>query len=188
MTQQDAAREGLDRISVLLPLPLSGAYDYLADPALDLRPGDFVRVPLGARVAIGVVWDPAPLDPEAKAPARLREALGRVGDLVLPEASRRLVDWVAQYTMSAPGAVLRMAMSMPEALEPPVAVEGWTLSPSAPHPVVAEPGARRDTAPRRRVLEAMASMPPATTAAIARAADVGAGVVRAMAEAGWLVP
>ena len=78
MTQQDAAREGLDRIGVLLPLPLSGAYDYLADPALGLRPGDFVRVPLGARVAIGVVWDPVPPDPGAKAPARLREAIGRV--------------------------------------------------------------------------------------------------------------
>jgi primosomal protein N' (replication factor Y) len=188
MTQQDAAREGLDRISVLLPLPLSGAYDYLADPALGLRPGDFVRVPLGARVAIGVAWDPAPPDPEAKAPARLREAIGRVGDLCLPEASRRLVDWVAQYTMSAPGAVLRMAMSVPEALEPPAPVEGWTLSPAAPNPVLAEPGARRVTAPRRRVLEAMAAMPPATTAAIARAAGVGAGVVRAMAEAGWLAP
>ncbi|MFM8989718.1 MAG: transaldolase family protein, partial [Alphaproteobacteria bacterium] len=121
-------------------------------------------------------------------PAIRTEVLGRVGDLVLPEASRRLVDWVAQYTMSAPGAVLRMAMSVPEALEPPDAVEGWTLSPAAPNPVVAEPGARRVTAPRRRVLEAMASMPPATTAAIARAAGVGAGVVRAMAEAGWLVP
>jgi len=52
------------RVRVLLPLPLAGAYDYLADAALGLAPGDPVRVPLGARVALGVVWDAAP-EPDA---------------------------------------------------------------------------------------------------------------------------
>ncbi|MCH9012433.1 MAG: hypothetical protein IIA68_05140, partial [Proteobacteria bacterium] len=37
------------RVSVLLPLPLAGAYDYLAPADLALGPGDVVRVPLGGR-------------------------------------------------------------------------------------------------------------------------------------------
>ena len=45
-----------DCVSVLLPLPLAGAYDYRAPTALGLSPGDFVVVPLGNREAVGVVW------------------------------------------------------------------------------------------------------------------------------------
>ncbi|HEX9490638.1 MAG TPA: hypothetical protein VF930_10145, partial [Stellaceae bacterium] len=37
------------RLSVLLPLPLAGVYDYLAPRGLALQPGDFVVVPLGNR-------------------------------------------------------------------------------------------------------------------------------------------
>jgi primosomal protein N' (replication factor Y) (superfamily II helicase) len=37
------------------------------------------------------------------------------------------VDWVAAYTLSPPGAVLRMAMSAPAALEPPPPQAGWQL-------------------------------------------------------------
>ena len=37
----------------------------------------------------------------------------------MTESLRRFVDWVAAYTLAPPGAVLRMAMSAPAALEPP---------------------------------------------------------------------
>ncbi|HIJ62552.1 MAG TPA: hypothetical protein HPQ04_07670, partial [Rhodospirillaceae bacterium] len=48
------------RLAVLLPLPLAGAYDYLApDDGQPLAAGDFVRVPLGRRTVTGVVWGPA---------------------------------------------------------------------------------------------------------------------------------
>ncbi|MBK5953605.1 hypothetical protein CCR92_06275, partial [Rhodospirillum rubrum] len=44
-------------VAVLLPLPLAGAYDYKV-PAGMARPavGTLVRVPLGRREEIGVVW------------------------------------------------------------------------------------------------------------------------------------
>ena len=45
------------RISVLIPLPLAGAYDYLAPDDPPLPPGAVVRVPLGGREVLGVVWD-----------------------------------------------------------------------------------------------------------------------------------
>jgi primosomal protein N' (replication factor Y) len=173
-------------LQVLLPLPLAGAYDYRADPGLDLRPGDFVRVPLGNRVAVGVVWDGAP-GADAGAPRRLKDVIARIGGARLPEAARRFVDWVANYTMSPPGAVLRMAMSVPEAIEPVAPVQGWILAPGADMPI-AEPGAKRLTPARRRVIAAMADAAAAASIAdIALRAGVGAGVVRAMAEARLLV-
>src|SRR4051812_10232494 len=45
-------------IKVLLPLPLRGALDYLppGSGAAPL-PGQFVRVSLGSRRVVGVVWD-----------------------------------------------------------------------------------------------------------------------------------
>ena len=43
-------------VRVLLPLPLADAYDYSVPDGLDLAPGTFVIVPLGKRLACGVVW------------------------------------------------------------------------------------------------------------------------------------
>src|SRR5512138_3723344 len=50
------------RVQVLLPLPLSGAYDYLvpeglAPEGLAVEPGSVVVAPLAQRELIGVVWD-----------------------------------------------------------------------------------------------------------------------------------
>ena len=48
-----------ERVSVLLPLPLAGAYDYRVEDKMVLADGDFVAVPLGSREVIGVVWGDA---------------------------------------------------------------------------------------------------------------------------------
>jgi primosomal protein N' (replication factor Y) len=186
MTAADTPDEDLV-LRVLLPLPLAGAYDYRADPEAGLQPGDFVRVPLGSRVALGVVWDGDPEIAGAAGGRRLKDIICRVGAARLPAATRRFVDWVAQYTMSPPGAVLRMAMSVPDAIEPPPLVPGWRLAPGVVDLPVVEPGAPRLTPARRRVLHAMDGAPPASIAAIAARAEVGAATVKAMAEAGLLV-
>src|ERR1700730_8131948 len=49
------AASPMRRWQILLPLPLAGAYDYVAPAELDLAPGNFVTVPLGRRVVPGVV-------------------------------------------------------------------------------------------------------------------------------------
>src|SRR5690606_7258799 len=106
-------------VSVLLPLPLGGAYDYRAPDGLELAPGGFVEVPLGPRRLFGVVWD-GRLGADRPVPAAKLKAVGRRLDAPpMRPGMRRLVEWVANYTLSAPGAVLRMAMSVPAALEPP---------------------------------------------------------------------
>jgi primosomal protein N' (replication factor Y) len=177
------------RLRVLLPLPLAGPYDYLAAPELALAPGDIVRVPLGSRVEIGVVWDTAAIPDEVPLPAaKLKRVLGRLDAPPLSDVTRRFIDWVASYSMSAPGAVLRMAISVPDALAPEAPRFGLALGVEAPNPILPEPGERRLTGARKRVLALMADGAVRTAAEIARAAGVGATVVRAMQELRWLVP
>jgi len=173
------------RVRVLLPLPLAGAYDYRADPTLGLQAGDFVQVPLGRRQVVGVVWDGAPS--EELPDARLKAVSRRCELPPMPEATRRFIDWMAAYTLSAPGAVLRMAMSVPAVFDPPRAAVGARLTAAAPEPDSTDVGDKlRLTEPRRRVLRAMRDAPPQPVAEIARVAGVGAGVVRAMVGLGWL--
>ncbi len=169
------------RVSVLLPLPLPGPYDYAAPAGPALAPGQIVKVPLGRREVPGVVWDPDPAAPGVAA-SRLREVAEVVDLPALPEAERRFVDWVADYTMAPPGAVLRMALSVPAALEPPKPVTAYRLAPGA------APAGLRLTPHRRRVLAVLAEGPARPAAELARAAGVGTGVVKGLAAAGALEP
>ncbi|HYM01887.1 MAG TPA: DEAD/DEAH box helicase family protein, partial [Stellaceae bacterium] len=168
-------------MSVLLPLPLAGAYDYAAPPHLSLDAGDFVVVPLGPRQVVGVVWGPSTGDVAA---AKVKSVVEKLPAVPLTEELRRFVDWVASYTLSPPGAVLRMVMRVPDALLPARTTTGYALSRSG-HATLAAAEASL-TAARRRVLEALKDMPPAPAADIARRAGCGAGVVRALVQLGLL--
>jgi len=176
--------EGGERVRVLLPLPLAGAYDYRVGPGLALKLGEFVRVPLGRRQAIGVVWGGSA--GEGVAEAKLRNVSARCDAPPLSAEMRRFIDWVADYTLSPPGAVLRMAMSVPEAIEPPKPTIAYRLAEEAPHPDGSDPGEVRLTTARRRVLRELGSRLPRGVAELALAAGVGAGVVRSLVEIGWL--
>ena len=151
-----------DRVAVLLPLPLSGPLDYLAGDGPPLSLGDFVRVPLGNRFVTGVVWGPAAGEHHKCRP--VKESLQLAP---LPDDSRRFIDWVAAYCLAPPGAVLKMAMSVPKALEPE--------KPPPPRLVAADPqpGGFAVTKARARVLEF--SWLPQSAADLARAAGVGPG-------------
>lgn len=164
------------RIAVLLPLPLAGPLDYLVGEGQTLTVGDFVRVPLNHRSLIGVVWSEAEaIDPEL----RCRSVNEVLPVPPLPQISRLFVDWVAQYCVAAPGAVLKMVLSAPKALE--------AERPAAPHWIAGDvPAGLALTAARERVLAA--SRVPMMAASLARAANVSAGVVRAMIDCGLLRP
>jgi len=111
-------------------LPLGGAYDYRVPDGLTLTDGDFVAIPLGSREATGVVWGQGLGD---VAEVKLKDVIGRLDCPPLPEVSGRFVDWVSRYTLSAPGAVLKMAMSVADALTPPKPVKAYALNPQAPN-------------------------------------------------------
>jgi primosomal protein N' (replication factor Y) len=165
-----------DRVAVLLPLPLFGPLDYLAGDGPSLSPGDFVRVPLSERIVTGIVWGPV-ADPTAD--LKLKPVKESLPLPPLPEETRRFIDWVAAYCLATPGAVLKMAMSVPKALEPE--------KPPPPRLVAADPPPEgfAVTPARARALEA--ARIPQSAADLARAAGVGAGVIKTMAAAGALI-
>lgn len=169
--------DGTEAVSVLLPLPVVGPYDYLVPPGMDAVPGDFVHVPLGSRELTGVVWGP----PEGGvSDAKLRPITERLDAPHLPEELRRFVDWVASYTLSAPGAVLRMVLRSPEALRPPKPITAYQIG--------TRPEDMRMTPARDRVLTILRDGPPLTGRDLAREAGVGASVIKGLANAGAIVP
>ena len=177
----------VERVSVLLPLPLAGAYDYAVPPGLALAPGDLVSVPLGRRTLVGAVWDrPAEAPDDALPETRLKAVLARVPLPGLPAAERRFIDWLAAYTMAAPGAVLRMALSVPAAFEPPRTITVYRLAePGLPEAELTAGGLRLTPA-RRRVLAVAVEGPAQTKGDLARQAGVGPAVVQGLAAAGVL--
>ena len=163
-------------VAVLLPLPLDRAYDYAVpeELAADIAPGSFVRVPLGRVERIGVVWGKGEGDVE---PARLKPVTAVLESPPMTEPLRRLIDWAADYTLAQRGAVLRMAMSVPAAVEPPPMRTAYRRG---------QGEALRMTEARSRVLALLQNGPPRTAAEIARKANVGTAVVRGLATLGTI--
>jgi len=166
-----------DLVTILLPLPLSGSYDYRVPEPLSLTPGDVVAVPLGRRQAVGVVWGPGQGGVPA---AKLKDVRARFDAPNLPLVSRQFVDWVAGYTLNPRGAVLKMMMSVPEALVPPKPSIAYGSSPTPP--VI------KMTAARQRVLALVAAGLPRSATELAREAAVSPSVIKALADAGAIVP
>ena len=180
MPAQPASLPAADgrRLHVLLPLPLDGAYDYLAPPELALSPGDFVVAPLGGRRLAGVVWGEGPADAGRMVPeGKLKPVLERLPPPPMRDSLRRFVARVAAYTCSPPGAVLRMCMSSTSALQPEKPRLGYRLAGAPPE---------RLTPARARVIGLLAEGPPRSGPELAELAGVGAAVVRGLLAAGTL--
>ena len=173
-----AAVENTGRtIRVLLPLPLADAYDYRVPDGVAVDHGHFVVVPLGKRLTVGVVWGDGAGDVAAE---KLRDVAEVLPALPMAGPLRRFVDWVAAYTLSPPGAVLRMAMSVPSAL---VAPRMETVYRAA---VPVDDAPLKLTAARRRVLEQLQEGPALPLAELAHLTGVGTSVVKTMASVGLI--
>ena len=130
-----------DTVSVLLPIPAERPYTYRVPDGMSLLPGDIVQVPLGPRQVAAVVWEG---ECDEVNPAKLREVITKFDCPPLSVELRQFVDWVANYTLSPPGMVLRMVLRVPAALDPPAPAMGLQYTGSEPE---------RMTAARGRVLE-----------------------------------
>lgn len=179
--KRTAAEDGPQRIPVLLPLPLARAYDYRVPEGLQVAPGTVVTVPFGARQLAGVVWHG--MASGEVAAAKLRQISGLADVPPLRPPLLRFIDWVASYTLSPPGEVLRMALPEAALAPPSPSRPGWRDASPLPE------GARI-TPERARVLAVLESARGLAWVGVdlARAAGVSPGVIRAMAEAGLLVP
>src|SRR5271167_523308 len=169
-------------VRVLLPLPLPAALDYLApEGGAPPEPGSFVRVPLGVRSLVGVVWGGA----DGELPVeRLKPVVEALPIPRLRPELRRFLERVAAYTMAPPGSVLRMTMSVAEALQPPRPRRVCAASPAGLAALSGTSPAKRLTQARQRVLGALRHGPPLAAAELARLAGCGPGVVRELVACG----
>lgn len=95
----------MQQLSVLIPAPLP-CYDYLSETTL--APGTFVEVPFGRKTVLGVVWDKKA---DKTIPiSKIKKIKGIVEVTPLPKQTIQFVNWVAGYTLSPLGAVLKMAL------------------------------------------------------------------------------
>ena len=169
-----AAGGTVPRVRILPLQPGLGGLDY-ADP-LGLAPGAVVAVPLGPRLVPGVVWEAGRLPARAIAASRLRPVARRLEVPPMAAPLRRLIDWIADYYLAPPGAVLRLALPA-AAFEAPAAPPGrWRLSGVAP---------ARLTPARARALAALGGL-AGSPAELAAAAGVSAAVIRGLIAAGAL--
>ena len=164
-------------VDVLVPVALDQAYSYRVPDGLELAPGDVVTVPLGARgETTGVVWAEN-LNPNPRIHNRMKDVVGKHDVPPLKTELRQFVDWVAGYTLSARGMVLRMALRMGENLGAPRERVGVRLG--------GPPPARMTTA-RARVLALFADRMTRAKGDAAKEAGVSVGVVDGLIDEGAL--
>jgi primosomal protein N' (replication factor Y) len=163
-------------VDVLVPVALDRAYSYRVPDGLALAPGDIVCVPLGAREATAVVWAENP-KPDIRLDNRLKDIEQKLEFPPLKPELRSFVDWVANYTVSSRGMVLRMCLRMGEQLGEERERVGVRLAGSAP---------ARMTPARQRVLELLADGMIRGKSEAAREAGVSAGVIDGLIDEGTL--
>ncbi len=162
--------------AILTPFPIDKAYDYAVPDGLCVEEGSYVSVPLGTREVPAVVWGEGVGDVQSD---KIKPIV-QIYDLPpLPAVHRKFLGWMAGYTMATKGAVLKLTLSVPKALEPPVTVTGYVLGDVAEDEKGISPKARA-------VLDVAKDGLPRRASELAEAAGCSTGVVKTLAEKGFL--
>jgi primosomal protein N' (replication factor Y) (superfamily II helicase) len=166
--------DSLKLVDILLPLALPKPYTYEVPEGMELELGSYVAVPLGTRMAIGVVWsEGAPTE----GISRLRKVETVFDVPPLTEAHRKFVDWLADYYVEPKGNVLRMVLRVPAVFEPPRERVAYRATGEAP---------KRMTPQRVRVLEVAQDGFAMKLQELAEAASVTPSVVKSLVKDGAL--
>jgi len=163
------------RAGVLLPLPLSGAYDYKLPKGTNVSRGLLVSAPLGPREQLGAVWGAAE---GSVGDNRLKEAVPLEGFPAIPEKLCDFVDWVANYTLSPPGMILAMVLRSGRAFAPETLRTAYVRGTVLP---------KKMTPARERVLAIANDGLARGVPALAQEANASSAVVRGLIDAGALV-
>ena len=159
---------------VLLPLALASAYSYRVPEGLELVAGNYVEVPLGPRLIIGVVWEVRPAVPTNM---KLRDVVRRFDLPILPDTHRKFIDWLANYYLEPAGNVLRMVLRSPSVFEDARQITAYRATAYRPEKLNAQ---------RIRVLDVAQQGFAMKASELAEAAGVGVPVVKALAKLGAL--
>jgi primosomal protein N' (replication factor Y) len=169
-----SADDGAAIADVLLPVAIEQPYSYAVPGGIAVAPGDFVEVPLGTRMTHGVVWETRQ---GQTGRANLKPVTARLDLPPLSSNTRKFIDWVARWTLSPRGMVLRMAIGGALQAGPEPARIGVRLTGSPPG---------RMTKIRARVLEAAEGGLAFPKAALAEAAACSTGVIDSLIDEGAL--
>ncbi len=162
-------------VDILVPFALDQAYSYRVPDGMALEPGDVVAVPLGPRSVMGVVWAENP-SPNPRIHNRMKDVDEKLDIPPLKSELRKFVDWLAEYTLSPRGMVLRMCLRMGD-LGPERERVGVRL---------AGPPPQRMTPARARVMQALADGMVRSKSEAAHDAGVSAGVINGLVDEGTL--
>jgi primosomal protein N' (replication factor Y) len=158
---------------ILVPVAIDTLYSYRVPAHLDIAPGDVVEVPLATKQTIGVVWAIR----RGIAEPRLKN-VGALYDLpALQEKLRHFIDWVARWTLSPRGMVLRMVIGIAFYAAPEKTRVGVRL---------AGPPPSRLTPARQRVLAAAQGGLAHLKSALAELAGCSVGVIDSLVDEGTL--
>ncbi|HEV7417129.1 MAG TPA: primosomal protein N' [Tianweitania sediminis] len=166
-------------VPVLVPMPAEAPYSYQVPPGMTVVPGSVVRVPLGPREVAGIVWDG---EGGGVDPRKLRPISAVFDCPPITERMRRFVEWVASYTLSAPGMVARMILRVPTAFDPEPPIDGLLFTATKPD---------RVTPARAKVLAMLAEDGGNlawSRSGLAHAAGVSLTVIDGLAAQGVLKP
>ena len=167
-----------DVVAVLLAVPLPEPYDYLVPDQMYLFDGDFVRVSLGRRQVNGVVWKAGTKKIDKN---KIKPILEMFEAPSMCFEFRTFLEWVAKYTLSPLGSILKMAISSPAALVKPKSRVIYSLSSLLPNVKI--------TSARQRVISFLEESDQLFTATeLARKAEVSVSVVKGMIKLKWLLP
>jgi primosomal protein N' (replication factor Y) len=174
--QKTSAATSTGIVDVLVPVALNQTYSYRVPRGMELKAGDVVAVPLGPREVVAVVWAEN-ANPDPRLHNRLKDIGEKLDVPPLKEELRSLVDWVANYTLSARGMVLRMTLRMGENLGPERVRTGVRLTGGAP---------ARMTPARRRLIDVVSDGLLHGKSEAAKQAGVSAGVIDGLVDEGTL--
>ena len=162
-------------VDIVIPVALDRAYSYQVPDGMALEPGDIVGVPLGAREVMAVVWAEN-TNPDPRLHNRLKDVSEKLDFPPLRPELRGFVDWVANYTLSPRGMVLRGTLRMgdlgPERVRLGVRLNG--------------PPPERMTPARRRVIALLSDGMLRAKSEAALEAGVSTGVIDGLVDEGTL--
>ena len=162
---------------ILVPYPVDKAYDYIVPDDLEVQVGDYVCVPVRGKEVPGIIWGDSEGD---VALAKLKAVISKYPLKPMSKITRDFIDWVARYTVTPKGAVLKMALSVPAGLTPPKPATGYKLK-------IPSPRGERELSPKQQaVLDVLQDDIPRRAAEIAREAGCTPGVIKTMAKNGVL--
>jgi primosomal protein N' (replication factor Y) len=167
-------------VPVLLPVSLDKTLSYKVPEGVNVQPGQIVKVPLGGRQTLGVVWD-GESDSEGLDPKKLK-TLTVLPDMPrVPLHLRQFVDWVADWSLSSPGMVLRMVLQREEWISPPEPMPVYSLKEEGE---VEGCKALRMTEARHKVLDVLRGQGALSRSKLLKQSGVSASVVEGLIKAG----